>query len=123
MLWVLGGVVLLLVLLFVALHLLGKRLPEHHVISSTLRLARTPEEVFAAIADTAGVPSWDKGVTRVERVADRDGHEAWRWHMGRNSLVLSTTRREPPTTLVRTIADEADFFSGDWMYVLLQVWA
>lgn len=117
-LWILGGLVLLLVLLFIVLHLLGKGLPEGHVISSTLRVARPPDEVFGLLSDTAAIPTWDKGVDRVERLADRDGHETWRWHMGRNAMVLSITQRTPPTTLVRTIADEAKFFSGDWTYVL-----
>jgi uncharacterized protein YndB with AHSA1/START domain len=117
-LWILGGIVGLLVLAFVVLHLLGKGVPEGHVISSTLHLARPPAEVFDVIADTAGIPSWDKGVNRVERVADVDGHETWRWIMGRNVMTLSTTRREPPTTLVRTIADQIQIFSGDWTYVV-----
>jgi hypothetical protein len=55
-------------------------------------------------------------VDKVERLPDHDGHEAWRWTMGRNKMVLVTTRNEPPRTLVRTIADEAKFFSGDWTY-------
>jgi hypothetical protein len=33
-------------------------------------------------------------------------------------MVLVTTRSEPPALLVRTIADEAKFFSGDWTYAL-----
>lgn len=117
-LWIAGGLVLLLVLSFVVLHVLGKRLPEGHVISSTLRVARAPAEVFALLADTAGIPAWDKGVDRVERLPDRDGHETWRWYMGRNAMVLSITRCTPPNLLVRTIADEAKFFSGDWTYRL-----
>ena len=38
--------------------------------------------------------------------------------MGRNAMVLVTARSEPPRTLVRTIADEAKFFSGDWTFDL-----
>jgi hypothetical protein len=33
-------------------------------------------------------------------------------------MVLVTTRSEAPASLVRTIADEAEFFSGDWTYAL-----
>jgi uncharacterized protein YndB with AHSA1/START domain len=117
-LWIPIGLVGALVVLGVVLCLLGRGLPEGHVVSATLRLARPPAEVFAALADTAGVPSWDKGVDRVERLPDRDGHEAWRWTMGRNAMVLVTTRSEAPSVLVRTIADEAKFFSGDWTYAV-----
>jgi uncharacterized protein YndB with AHSA1/START domain len=122
MLWIAGaaaGSLIALVLAGLAvLAVLGKRLPEAHEISATLTLARPREQVFAALADTAGIPAWDKGVDRVERLPDRDGHEVWRWHMGRNRMVLEITASEPPSRLVRTIADEAKFFSGDWTYEL-----
>jgi len=116
--WILLGLVGALVLLVPALHVLGRRLPEGHVISATLRLERTSEEVFSVLADTSAIPSWDQGVTRVERLPDRAGNETWRWTMGRNRMVLTTTRSEPPRTLSRTIADEAKFFSGSWTYAI-----
>jgi uncharacterized protein YndB with AHSA1/START domain len=118
LLWVAGGVVGVVALLLLVLHLLGKGLPEAHVMSVTLRLAKPREEVFAALADVPGIPSWDKGVDRVERLADHDGHEVWRWSMGRNVMTLETTRSEAPAVLVRTIADQAKMFSGDWTYEL-----
>ncbi len=115
-LWIPIGLVGVLVLLILALWLLGRGIPEGHVLSATLRLGKPAEEVWVALADSAGIPSWDKGVDRVERLPDRGGHETWRWTMGRNAMVLETTRSEPPRLLVRTIADEAKFFSGDWTY-------
>jgi len=95
---------------------IGRHVPEGHEVSASLRLERSPDVVWAAIADTASVPTWDHGVDRVERLADRDGKETWRWVMGRNSLVVVTTVAEPPTLLVRTIDDDAQYFSGDWTY-------
>ncbi len=119
--WVLGivgGLVVLVVILFAILHFVGRNLPEGHQISAKLRLGAPAGEVWKAIADTAGVPTWDKGVDRVERLEDRNGHEVWRWHMGRNRMILENTVSEPEKRLVRTIADEAKFFSGDWSYEL-----
>lgn len=112
--WIAGGIVGSLALLGLVLWLLGRSLPEGHVMSVTLRLARPPAEVFAVLSDSALIPSWDRGVDRVERLPDRDGREAWRWTMGRNAMVLVTTRSEPPSLLVRTIGDEGKMFSGDW---------
>lgn len=106
------------VALLLVLWLLGRALPEGHEMSATLRLSRPPAEVFAVLADSAAIPSWDRGVDRVERLPDRDGREAWRWTMGRNAMVLVTTRSEPQALLVRTIGDEAKFFSGDWTYAV-----
>ena len=114
--WTGIGVVGSLALLAAALWLLGRRLPPGHEVSATLRLSRPAQEAWAALADTAAIPSWDRGVDRVERLPDREGREAWRWTMGRNAMVLETTRSEPPRLLVRTIADEAKFFDGDWTW-------
>ncbi|MBL8764705.1 MAG: SRPBCC family protein [Phycisphaerae bacterium] len=114
--WIVGGLLGVLVATVLVFWLIGRALPDRHVIDATLTLDRPAAEVFAALADTPGVPSWDKGVTRVERLPEREGRETWRWVMGRNRMVLETTRHEPPRVLVRTIADEAQFFSGDWTF-------
>ena len=117
-LWTVAALVGAVVALLLVLWLLGRGLPEGHEISATLHLAKSREEVWGVLADTAAIPSWDRGVDRVERLPDRDGHEVWRWTMGRNAMVLEMTRSEAPLLLVRTIADEAKFFSGDWTYEL-----
>ena len=117
-LWTVVGLVGAVVALLLVLWLLGRGLPEGHEISATLHVAKSREEVWGVLADTAAIPSWDRGVDRVERLPDRDGQEVWRWVMGRNAMVLETTRSEAPGLLVRTIADEAKMFSGDWTYEL-----
>ena len=53
-----------------------------------------------------------------ELVPDRDGRETWRQWMGRNSFVLERTRLEPARTVEFTIADDAKFFSGSWLYTI-----
>jgi uncharacterized protein YndB with AHSA1/START domain len=116
--WIGVGVVAVLVVLVAVMCAIGSRLPEEHVAGVTLRLKQPPEAVWAVIADTAGYAAWAPGVTRVERLADRDGHEAWRQHMGRNSFVLETTRSDRGRLLVRTIADDHKMFSGRWEYAI-----
>lgn len=119
LIWIVVGLVVLVALVLLVLHLLGRNLPDRHEISAKLRLGKSPKEVWTAIADVAGIPAWDKGVDRVERLEDRNGKEVWRWHMGRNRMVLETSVSEPEKRLVRTIADESKFFSGDWTYELV----
>jgi len=121
MAWFLGfgvSLVALLVIAFATLNALGKKLPEAHEIEAKLRLEKSPREVWDVLSNTAGVPSWDKGVDRVERLADKDGHEVWRWFMGRNRMILEITEAVPEKRLVRTIADEAKIFSGVWTFDL-----
>jgi hypothetical protein len=95
---------------------LGRRLPEEHVTSSTLHLRQEPEAVWAVVSDCKGHKSWSPGVTKVERLPERDGREVWRQRMGRNSFILETTRAERPRVLVRTIADDHGPFCGRWEY-------
>ncbi len=111
-----GSLAAAVVLAGLVFRVLGQRLPEEHVATVTLLTGRAPAEVFDVVADISRHPAWAKGVTRVERLADRGGCEAWRQFMGRNAFVLVTTRREPPAELVRTIDDDQLLFSGSWTY-------
>jgi hypothetical protein len=117
--WIVLGVLLLIIALIVVLRYLGSQLPEEHVASLTLKLNQKPCVVWETIADIAGHKNWARGVTKVERLPDRENHEVWRQHMGRNSFVLVTTVCQPPVHLVRTINDDHHMFSGDWEYEVL----
>lgn len=108
--------VLLVVVLAVVAWIVGSRLPEEHSASRSITLRQAPEAVWAVIADCEGHAGWAKGVTRVERMAEQDGREVWRQHMGRNSFVMETTTTDPPRRLVRSISDDHGPFSGSWTY-------
>lgn len=117
-LYIAGGLIGTLIVLGVVLAILGSRLPEDHAASMTIRLRRPVEDVWAAIDDVMAYPAWAKGVTRVEKLPDRDGREAVRQTMGRNSFVLERVRYEPPRVLERWITDDRGPFSGSWTYEL-----
>lgn len=119
MMWFLligGGLFGLIVLFSVVAWIAGSRLPEEHTASRAITLRQSPEAVWAVIEDCERYPEWSPNVTRVERVADDGGSEAWRLHMGRNSFVTRTTVSDPPRRLTRTISDDHGPFSGSWTY-------
>jgi hypothetical protein len=113
---VIGGFILLF---FAIMAILGKRLPEEHVASLTLKVNQTPHVVWETISDIAGHKNWAKGVTKVERLPDRDNHEVWKQYQGRHTFVLETTISQAPVRLVRTLADDRQMFTGSWEYVVL----
>jgi hypothetical protein len=117
-LWIILAIVAVLVLLVVAMSVLGRRLPEEHVASLTLGLNQKQQDVWDAIADIAGHKNWVRGITKIERLPDRENHEVWRQRMGRNSFVLETTVCQPPVHLVREVVDDHHAFSGEWEYEL-----
>lgn len=118
LLWIGGGLVALIVVLGVVFVIIGRGLPMEHVASCSVRLKQSPEAVWAVIADSAAYPSWAWNVGRVEKLADRNGHETWKQVMGRNVFVLETTRTEPTRLLERTIAEDK-MFGGTWTYELV----
>lgn len=117
-LWIVLAIVALLVLLVVVMSVLGRRLPEEHVGSLTLTLKTKQQDVWEAISDIAGHKNWVRGITKMERLPDRENHEVWRQRMGRDSFVIQTTVSQPPVHLVREVVDDHHQFSGDWEYEL-----
>jgi hypothetical protein len=113
---VIGGLILLF---FAVMAALGIRLPDEHVASLTLKLRQTPHTVWETISDIAGHKNWAKGVTKVERLPDRDNHEVWKQYQGRHTFVLETTINQAPVRMVRTLADDRQMFTGSWEYVVL----
>jgi Polyketide cyclase / dehydrase and lipid transport len=116
--WIVLAIVALLVLFVLVMSVLGRRLPEEHVASLTLTLNQKQQDVWDTIADVGGHKNWVRGITKIERLADRENHEVWRQRMGRNSFVLETTVCQPPVHLVREVVDDNHNFSGDWEYEL-----
>jgi uncharacterized protein YndB with AHSA1/START domain len=116
--WIAVGVVGLLLVAALVLHLLGSRLPEEHTAKASIVLKQPQQVVWDTIADIAGHKNWVKGLTKLERLPDRDNHPVWRQQMGRNSFTLMFSEIQPPTRMVGTIADDAQFFSGNWEYLV-----
>lgn len=112
-----GGLVVLIALLGLVLHLIGSSLPAEHRYTCTLRLNQPPEPVYALIAGIESWPTWDSGVTGIDVLPQRNGHDCIRLHMGRNKMVLERIRNEPPNVHEMTIADERmKMFSGVWLH-------
>jgi uncharacterized protein YndB with AHSA1/START domain len=96
----------------------GALLPRAHLASRTLRVRRTPAEVWALITDVEGFPSWRSGVTHVDRLPDRGGRPAWVEHGSSGDIPLETVDAQPPQRLVLRIADPTLPFGGTWTYIV-----
>jgi uncharacterized protein YndB with AHSA1/START domain len=98
--------------------IIGALLPRAHVASRTLRVPRTPAEVWALITDVAAFPTWRSGVTHVEMLPNRDGRPAWVEHLSNGPIPLETIDAQPPQRLVLRIADPKLPFGGTWTYIV-----
>ena len=113
--WLLYAALVLVGVVVIAA-VVGWLLPVAHRASREATMAAPPERVWAAITDLAAFPSWRAGVSRVERLPDRDGRTAWAEHTSEGRITFVTGRSEAPRLLVVRIADPDLPFGGTWTY-------
>lgn len=115
--WIFGGLAVLAgvaALIFLA----GMFVPKSHEASITVTLPKSPEEVWAVIADIARTPEWFSEVSSAERLPDRDGRPTWREICGGDfEAIVVHSVEQPPVKLVRQI-QPGGAFHGTWTFDL-----
>ena len=115
---VIGGVVLAIVLLVVAV---GWTLPVKHQASREATYPLAADSLFAIIADAGQFPTWRGGVKRVERLPDENGKPSYRETGDDGAIPYVVDERTPPSRMVTRIADASLPFGGRWTYELRTV--
>jgi uncharacterized protein YndB with AHSA1/START domain len=111
-----GAVVLVLAAVAGVIALIGSRLPQAHVASREGRVSAPPEAVWQAITNVDAFNTWRAGVSRVQRLPDREGKTTWIEHTSDGRLTLTVEHAEPPRLLVIRLADPDLPFGGTWTY-------
>jgi uncharacterized protein YndB with AHSA1/START domain len=96
--------------------MIGSRLGQSHRASVSKTFPVPPEVIWSAMTDVAAFPSWRAGVTRVERLPDRNGYPVWMEEGRSGKMTMAVERMEPPRVLVARIADPKLPFGGTWTY-------
>lgn len=99
--------------------LIGSRLPQEHVAAVKVQLAVPPDAVWAVLADPYSATTWRKDVSKVDRIPDIGGHEAWTEHTNSGVITLELIESTPPRRRIARIADESLPFGGQWEYDLV----
>lgn len=111
-LMILGAIVALVAIVAVA----GALLPRHHVAARSARYRAPADSLWRALTDFAALPTWAPELTKVERVADLNGHPVW-MHVGKSwSAPMELTEFSPPHRFTLRIADPKLPFGGTWTY-------
>lgn len=109
---VLGGLMGLVALVVIV----GMLLPVGHVASVRVRLHQSQEAVWKVLTDFENHPSWRSGLTKMERLSDRDGLAVWREEGKFGPLTYEITEQQPSERMVTTIADPGLPYGGSWTY-------
>ena len=118
--WIVAALIVIAVLVAVVA-LIGSRLPQSHRALVEQTFSAAPESIWRTITDVEAFPSWRDGVTRVQRLPDRDGRPVWVEEGAFRKMTLAIERFEPPRLLVGRIADPCLPFGGTWTYEITPV--
>ena len=104
----------LLAALILVILIVGLLLPEEHHASRTLSTKQSPQAIWDAINDHANEAKWRSDIESVTSLGERNGKPVWQdKYKDGNTLALMTTESQPPSRIVREIAEEGPF-SGRW---------
>ena len=118
--WLIGAVVGFLVLVAIVAFI-GSRLPREHVATVKVRFGAAPQAVWAVLSDPYSASTWRKDVKKVERVADINGHPAWREESGFGVITYELTESIEPVSRTTRIVEDNLPYGGQWEYRLSQV--
>ena len=114
MLWIALYIVAGLVGLIVLMAVIGSFLPRDHVATRSATLPRSPEVVWAALADLDAHPRWRRGVKRIERLSPT----TFREHSSQGVITFEIVEDRAPARRVTRIADDKLPFGGRWIFEL-----
>lgn len=110
-LWTVLGIVLLLLLTPAVVGSFVDRVFEG---SASVRIARDAPAVWDEVADVGRHPVHGVQTLSVAELDPIDGLPAWEERMQRRTVLVTTVRSEPPTTLVRRSENPDDGIALDW---------
>jgi uncharacterized protein YndB with AHSA1/START domain len=118
LLMIVGVVVVVIVLLIVIMLLIGSRLNPNHTASRSIKLRRSPADVFAVLHNFAQSPAWRSDVKKVEMLGVVDGHVRFREEGSNGTVTYEVLDDIAPQRLVTRIVDVDLGYSGTWTYDL-----
>lgn len=94
---------------------IGLSLPRGHVNTRTVRLARSPQDVWDVISDFAGAAAWRTELKRVELRPPVDGKPSFVEHGKHGTMPFVVEELVAPQRLVVRILDAGLAFGGCWI--------
>jgi hypothetical protein len=115
------AIVAVIIVLVAVMLVIGSRLDPKHVASRSLRLQRSPAEVYGVIHDFERSPGWRSDLKRVEMLGTVDGHVRFREQGSNGTVTYEVLDDVAGQRLVTQIVDRDLGYSGSWTQVLAPV--
>ncbi|HEV2113039.1 MAG TPA: SRPBCC family protein [Terriglobales bacterium] len=97
--------------------ILGAVSPKQHVVTRSITLHKSAQQIWTVLTDYASQPAWRDDLKSVDQLPPRAGQPVWRENYKNNdSMKLVTEQWVPPVYLVRTIDDEKGPVQGSWEF-------
>lgn len=112
-----GAIVVIVVVLAIAVFVIGSRLPQNHIASRSIRLDRSPSEVYATVRDFGSSSKWRPDVKSVEMLdATENGRIQFRELGSNGTITYELLDDVPDQQIVTRIVDRDLGYSGSWTY-------
>ena len=111
------GVIAVLALLVGIVALIGSRLPESHVVSRSILLRQSPQDVYAVVRDFESAPRWRSDLKRIEVEARPGGPVYFREEAKHGTVNYELVEDVPAERMVTRIRDTDLGYSGQWTYL------
>ena len=99
--WIVGGVLAVVLLVFV----IGSLLPESYRARGHVDLDVSPDQLWEMLSDYESTPMAAKMARSIETLPAENGLPVWIEDMGSTKVRVATVAAERPTHLVREMAD------------------
>lgn len=113
---IVAGVIAVIALLGGIVALIGLRLPQTHVVSRSIVLRQSPQDVYAVVRDFDSAPTWRSDLKQLEVDRQANGPVRYREVATHGAVNYELVEDVPAQRMVTRILDTDLGYGGQWTY-------
>lgn len=95
---------------------IGALLPRNHVVSRSVALRRSPDEIYRTVRNFEAAPAWRLDIERVEMIPTADDRVRFREYAKHGAVTYDLVEDQPRERMATRIVDLDLGYSGSWTY-------
>ncbi|HKR14048.1 MAG TPA: SRPBCC family protein [Pyrinomonadaceae bacterium] len=113
---IVAGIIAVIALLGGIVALIGSRLPQTHVVSRSIVLRKSPQDVYAVVRDFDSAPTWRSDLKQLEVDRHTSGPVRFREVATHGIVNYELVEDVPAQRMVTRILDTDLGYAGQWTY-------